>query len=327
MQDFGGAPQQRRVIGHPRRRVIDPVGMDVEIDIAGFLRLLQLLGPAARLRALVFGRPQRDVAQRQQQIVAQGAGEQIRRSADIADAPADHGDGGRGEVEAADRDPPAGRPHQAGEQQRQLVLAAAALPDDREMLVERCGEADRVDDAAAVFFGERQIGDDDLAGERRHALRASSRQARIHQTGWLKLLDDLVVFDPRILEALVEIEQFLPWRRQILVGRKHRHQRPERKTAPDHQITADREKEERGQLAYEVVQELDEEFALIDLKADVVDSAQERGETAQLQFGGIVGEDFGDPAADSCTRSATWRTVRTRSRLSWLTLRCNFGMT
>ena len=44
-----------------------------------------------------------------------------------------------------------------------------------------------------------------------------------------------------------------------------------------------------------VVEKLDKKFALIDLEADVVDSAQQMSETGQLQLDGVVGEDVGDP--------------------------------
>ena len=71
--------------------VIDPVGMEIEIDIARTLSFVGLPGPAfARYRLVVIGRPHRNVAQAEQQVVAQSAGEQIGRRADIADAAADH---------------------------------------------------------------------------------------------------------------------------------------------------------------------------------------------------------------------------------------------
>ena len=58
------------------------------------------------------------------------------------------------------------------EQQGKLALAAAALPDDRDVLVERDGKADAIENSAAVVFGERQVGDRQLAGERRTLYRA-----------------------------------------------------------------------------------------------------------------------------------------------------------
>ena len=126
------------------------------------------------------------MAQAEEQVVAQGAGKQVRRGADIADAAADHRGRERRDVVPADRDPSAGRLDQAGEQQGELVLAAAALADDRDMLVERNCEADPVEDAAAVVLGERQIGDRPArrsAAPRFPAPRAASR-ASIMPAGW-----------------------------------------------------------------------------------------------------------------------------------------------
>src|SRR5205814_8447925 len=65
--------------------------------------------------------------------------------------------------------------------------------------------------------------------------------------GGLELLDDLLVGDPRIFLDLVEVEQFLPRRGQVLVGGEDRHQRAERQTVLDDQIPAQRVEEERRQ--------------------------------------------------------------------------------
>ena len=191
------------------------------------------------------------MTQAQQQIVAQGTGKNIRRRADIADAAADHRNRDGGDVDAADRDPAAGRRDQAGQQQRKLVLAAAALADDRDMLVERDAEVDAVDDPAAAILGERQIGNDYFAGEPRHRFGLVELQPRVHHAGGLELLDDLLVCDLGSLEDLIEAEQFIPRRCQILVGDQHRQQRADRKAAADHQVAADRKKKEGRQLSQE----------------------------------------------------------------------------
>ena len=234
-------------VGDPGALVIDPIGMQVEIDVAGPSRLVDLARAAFGDRGLVvFGRADRAVAQAEQQIVAQGAGKQVGGRADIADPAADHRERQRRDVGAADRDAAARRPDQAREQQGELVLAAAALADDRDMLVERRRKADAVEDAAAVVLGQRQIGDDQLAGQRRDALGLLEQQARIGHARRLELLDDLLVLDPRIFFLLVEIEQLLPRRGQVLVGGQHRHQRAERQAAADHQIAADRIRRKNG---------------------------------------------------------------------------------
>ncbi len=230
--------------------------MQVEVDIAGFARLGQSPGPAAGFRTLVLGRPERNMTQRQQHVVAQCAGEEVRRGADIADAPADHGERQRGDVDAADRDPTAGRLDQAREQQRQLIFAAAALADDRNMPVERDAEVDGVDDAAAILLGERQIGDDEFAGQRRHRFRFGELQPGVHHAGGLELLDDLLVLDPGILECSGRNRAARSMARPDPCRRQHRQQRANRKPAADHQVAADRIEEKRRKLPEKVVKKL-----------------------------------------------------------------------
>ena len=60
------------------------------LDVAGSPRLVNLGGATFGGRGAVFGRSDRAVTQTEQQIVAQGAGEQIGARADIADPAAGH---------------------------------------------------------------------------------------------------------------------------------------------------------------------------------------------------------------------------------------------
>src|SRR5215831_3809159 len=100
--------------------------------------------------------------------------------ADITDPAARHGGWKGCDVDAADHDSPARRPGQAREQESKLVLAAAALADDRNVLIERNVKTYAIHDPAAAVFGERQIGDDDLAGERCHPLGLLELQPSVH---------------------------------------------------------------------------------------------------------------------------------------------------
>src|SRR4029077_1571072 len=68
----------------------------------------------------------------------------------------------------------------------------------------------------------------------------------------------------------------------------------ERQALLNHQVTADREEEERRQLADQVVEEFGEKLALIDLASAVVDDAHDMGEMAELQLHRIVGLDLGE---------------------------------
>ena len=161
------------------------------------------------------------------------------------------------------------------------------------MLVELDREADRVDDAAAIVLGERQIGDRQLAGQRHDPLRLLEQQPGVGHAGGLELLDNLLVGDPGVFLDLVEVEQLLPRRSQILVGGKDRHQRAERQIALDDQIAADQEKQERGDVSDQIVEEFYKELAVIDLKPDVVDLAEPVRDLGQLVRRGVIGADFG----------------------------------
>ena len=150
------------------------------------------------------------MTQAEQQIVAQGAGEKVRRRADITDPAADDRDWKGREVGPADRNPAARRLNLTREQQGKFVLAAAALPDDRDVLIDRNRKADGVEHAAAVVLGERQVGNGKLAGERRHPLGLVEQQANIHHVRRLELLDDLLVLDLGVLKRLIENQQLVP---------------------------------------------------------------------------------------------------------------------
>src|ERR1700733_4334715 len=108
--------------------------------------------------------------------------------------------------------------------------------------------------------------------------RFGEQQVQIDHVGRLELLDDLVVGDPRVLVVLIKVEQLLPGRRQILVRGKHRDQRAARQIPPVDQTAAERIEEERGQLPYEVVEELDEELPPVNLEPDIVDGAEDMRE-------------------------------------------------
>ena len=115
-QDFGNTFGQLRGAGDAGAPVIDPVGLQIEIDVAGAARLVELSLALPGERLVVFGRPQRNVPQREQQIVPQGAGKEIRHRGGIADAAADHGYRQFGKIEPAHRDAAARRPGEAREQ-------------------------------------------------------------------------------------------------------------------------------------------------------------------------------------------------------------------
>ena len=181
----------------------------------------------------MIGRSHRNVTKAEQQIVAQSAGEQVGRRADISDPTPDHRRRKLRQVEPANCDAPTGRCDQAGEQQREFAFPAAALSDDRDMVGERNREADPIENAAAVLLGKSQINHRKFAAEGYRSLRFRHLQTGVDHSGGLELFYDLLVFDARILFNLVKIQQFLPRRGQIFVCRQHRNQGAKRKIAAD----------------------------------------------------------------------------------------------
>ena len=115
------------------------------------------------------------------------------------------------------------------------------------------------------------------------------QQLFLDHAGGLELLDELYELDACVLHALVVIEQFLPRRRQVLVGADHGDQGAERHVPHDDQIAADGIEEERRQLGDEIIEELDEELQFGDLDADDENRAEPFGEVGQLEICRAVG--------------------------------------
>ena len=297
--DLQQAPLQRGGILDPGLPVIDPIGGDIELAIARAARLLDrtrarfVIGNAAIVGA---------VAQPEQQVLANAGGEEVGRGADIADQPARGGKRQRGEIDAAQRDLAAARHVEARQQLRHQILAAIARPHKRDMRAERKGEVEPVEKADAVAVDETDIGQFDLVLRRFYGAPLVEQQARVEHIGYMKLLDDLLVLDRDVLLVLVEVEQFLPWRRQFLVCREHRDQRAERQFARDDEIAADQVEEKRRQLVDQVVDEFDKELAVVDVEADVVDLAEAVRDVGELMLRAGIGADLdlrGDRLADA----------------------------
>src|SRR5437763_2632372 len=230
----------------------------------------------------------------------------MRRRPDVANQPAGSGKRQRGEIDTAEADLPAGRRSEPRQQLRHQILAAIARPDQRDMSAERETEAESIEQADAVAVDQADIAEFDFA-LRRLDRALVEQETGIEHVGDLELLDDLLVLDRDILLVLVEIEQFLPRRRQLLIGGEHRHQRAERQFADNHEVAADHKKEERRQLVDQVVEEFDEELAVIDVEADVVDLAEAVRDVGQLVLGAGIGADLdlrGDRLADAVGQGA-----------------------
>ena len=212
------------------------------------------------------------------------------------------------------RDAAAAREHQAGEELRDVVLAAVPSPDERDVLAGGDVERRPVDPVRAAVLRVHEPGRRDLPLERRDALRRLFHQLGVEEARRLELRDDLLVLDPHVLLGRVPGQELLPGREDVLVGGEHGDERAERKgigvtPALDHEVAADRVEEERRDLPQEVVQELDEELALEDVEADRVDLAQALADVRPLAMERVVAADLGgarDRFADA---------VRQRARL------------
>src|SRR3546814_3397233 len=116
----------------------------------------------------------------------------------------------------------------------------------------------------------------------------------------LELVDHLLVLDLHVEALLVPVDQLLDRRRQILVGGDDGNQRADVEAAGDREQAAAGVEHEGRQLGQQVVDELHEELALIDLEADVEDAPQPRREIGALVVGGVVRLHF-DAAIDDLT--------------------------
>src|SRR5436309_5213031 len=119
----------------------------------------------------------------------------------------------------------AGRSMKPCQQLRHQILAAIARPDQRDMRAEWEGDTDPVEQTDAIAVDQADIAEFNLALRRLDRLALFEQEPGIEHVGDLELLDDLLVLDRDVLLVLVEIEQFLPRRGQILIRRDHRYQR------------------------------------------------------------------------------------------------------
>src|SRR5690606_10969975 len=137
---------------------------------------------------------------------------------------------------AGDHHAPRRRLKEPCEYHRDRLLAAAGWPDDRHAFREPERERDAFEQRRAILdvahVDERHL---TRRIERRHRLRLLELQPLVEESGWLELLDHLLVLDAGIFLLLVEEQQLLPGRGHILVGSEHGHERTERKITSDDQ--------------------------------------------------------------------------------------------
>jgi hypothetical protein len=206
--------------------------------------------------------------------------------------------------------------HQAREHLRELARARARPADDGDVLLEPGLERDALDQLGARFVDQREVRRLELAlarqrrriGERLHLGR---RHLAVGEH-----LDHLLVLDLDVEALLVPVDQLLHRAGQVLVRRDHGDQRADVEAADDHQVAAHRVEQERRDLRQEVVEELDQELALVELEADAEDAAEARRDLGALVVRGAVGVDLGRAVDRLRDAPASARAVNCRSRPS-----------
>lgn len=212
-------------------------------------------------RAVQRRRLERAVLEAEQEVVSDGAGENVGRIADIGDPPPGHRLGQPLHLDLVDQYPAAIDVEQVGEDHGQLLLAAAGRADDGDAARQRRGETGAIQNRGIVLGDQGEVGGAQLAAQV-HGLRVDGLQVLVAHAIRVELGDHLVVLDMHVHHHLIIAEQLLPRGIQLLVGTDHRDQRAEREITGDHQIAADRVEEERPKLGEEVIQEFDEELLL-----------------------------------------------------------------
>ena len=189
--------------------------------------------------------------------------------------------------------------HQAREQLRQLARARAAAGRGSRRAgrarprTTRCRPARVPDSSASDRFEARSL----PAARQLRRVDQRLHLGRRHLARRVNCSTTCCVLDLDVEALLVPVDQLLHRAGQVLVGGDHRHQRADVEAADDHQVAADGVEQERRHLRQEVVEELDQELALVELEADAEDPAQARGDLGALVVRGVVGVDL-DRAVD-----------------------------
>jgi hypothetical protein len=233
-----------------------------------------------------------------EQVVAQRALEEVQVGGGIGNPPA--GDRFRQfeQILAVDGDAAGIRPHHAPERFGEGFRAARVRADDRNRLVRLDFDRNVIDQLRTAVVADRKAGDDDRRCKPGDVFDRHFLDTVIDQRLDVELLVDLLILDLHVLAHLVPVDQFLQRPRQVLVGADHGNQLADVETTLQREIAADRVEQERGDLGQEVVDELDQEFPLIEVVADREDQAEPRGNIGALEVRRVVAVDRADAVDD-----------------------------
>ena len=151
-----------------------------------------------------------------------------------------------------------------------------------------------IQNPASIRFPNGDVFELDVSIKARVTIGAAFNQLCVQHARRIELLDDCLVPQAHILRLIVVGEQLSPRARQVFKGRQRGHQCPDGQVALDDEISADGEKEERRHLRNQIVDELHEEFFLIDLIANIEQAAQPVTEMRHCIRGDCVGANVFD---------------------------------
>ena len=291
VQDFEELPFERVGPIAAGRRIVDPIRLRIEIDIAGLARFRQMPVMLLQRFPVALAIRQGPVLEAVDQIFPHRLRKEVGIRPNIPEAPTRRGLRQFRQSLSADLDGAPGRRDQSRQQKSEMVLAAGGIADHGSGGLERHLEADLIENAVVGLVGQRQARDLEVALERRDLDRGVLLSGGDH-VGRLELFDDLVVLDLDVVAGLLPIQQLAHRAGQVLVGSDHGDQGTDVELAVDRQQAAGRVEDERRELTQEVVEKLDEELALKDLESDREDSAETAGQLGSLPIGGVVSMHF-----------------------------------
>ena len=121
------------------------------------------------------------------------------------------------------------------------------------------------------------------------------------------MLRHLLVLHLHVEALLVPVDQLLQRRRQFAIGGDHGDELADVERAADREIAADRVEEERRQLRQEVVEELDDEFPVVDLQRMSKSRDEPLADLGALLVVGVVDCTTSMPSRTSAMRPASSR--------------------
>ena len=172
------------------------------------------------------------------------------------------------------------------------LLASASGPDNCHRVVQCQFRIDILKQHEACVIGNAYVLHVDLVEVWRCCCQFRARLGRPHAFG-VELLHHLVVLDLHVLTLEVPVNQLLDRAWQVLVRDDHGDKLSDVKLSRDDEVTTGRVEYERRKLGNEIVQRLDEVFALVEFKTDVEDARKAPDDFRPFPICGSLHPDVG----------------------------------